>query len=141
MLGQQRMLALTHKMLLLLYQEHTHTHNHTHLPPSLYANHASEHEQATESPERQRGWPPPSLLHFLLHRLLSATPPFTFPPKIRESAPAHHLPATPTKPHVIPPHQNLSFTRPPHWGVSGLAEAVAMETGPICTLSPWHPPL
>ena len=30
------------------------THTHT-PPPSPYANHASEHEQATESPERERG--------------------------------------------------------------------------------------
>lgn len=72
------MLAITHKTPAVARlsgaHRHTymHTQTHTHTPPpSLYANHASEHEQTTESPEREQGWLPPSLLlHFLLHPTL-----------------------------------------------------------------------
>lgn len=44
-------------------------------------------------------------------------------------------------PCTIPPHPQPLLPSVPPVGCQQLAEAVAMETGPICTLSPWHPPL
>lgn len=130
-----------------------HKRTHTHLP-HLYANSASEHEQATESLGKKQGRLPLSLLlhpssfsseHFSLSIFSPIRDPHThlswhWCTHMHKHTYGTHIFLCPN-PCTIPPHPQPLLPSVPPVGCQQLAEAVAMETGPICTLSPWHPPL
>lgn len=126
----------------------------THTSPHLYANSASEHEQATESLGKKQGRLPLSLLlhpssfsseHFSLSIFSPIRDPHThlswhWCTHMHKHTYDTHIFLCPN-PCTIPPHPQPLLPSVPPVGCQQLAEAVAMETGPICTLSPWHPPL
>lgn len=126
----------------------------THTSPHLYANSASEHEQATESLGKKQGRLPLSLLlhpssfsseHFSLSIFSPIRDPHThlswhWCTHMHKHTYGTHIFLCPN-PCTIPPHPQPLLPSVPPVGCQQLAEAVAMETGPICTLSPWHPPL
>lgn len=136
----------------------------------MYSIWPAELLSVTQTPAHSHAHPSPHFMLILLANMSrppspwgsAGSDPLLHPPPAPPSSPSPHLfsshwPLLTYFPsaHTVHMHTNthahtflvprplyFSSSLPPTPpGCQRLAEAVAMETGPICTLSPWHPPL